>query len=210
MASKRKCKLTGEYVRKEDGYISRNNMFFKDKDAAIQWSMGEQAKAKAKRIKQESLKEERKQVRERKKGLKTRSEYMKEAQAAFNAFIRVRDQNKLCISSNKPLSKGGVGGGFDCGHYRSVGSASHLRFNLFNAHGQSKHDNRYLSGNVVDYRINLIKRIGLDRVEKLESDNDPRKFDIDYLKRVKSIFRKRERLYKNRFRSDLLRYGVSA
>lgn len=131
---------------------------------------------------------------------KTRGDWVKEAQTAFNAYIRARDMNKTCISSGKPLSSGGVGGGFDCGHYRSVGSAPNLRFNVFNAHGQSKHDNRYLSGNAVDYRIRLIQRIGLDRVERLESDNAPKNYTIADLKRIKKIFAKRARLYQKRFR----------
>jgi hypothetical protein len=132
--------------------------------------------------------------------IKTYSEWNSEAQSAFNRYIRVRDKFKTCISSGKPLVNESVGGGFDAGHYRSRGAASHLRFNVFNCHGQSKHDNRYLSGNVVDYRIRLIERIGLERVERLESDNNPRKFSVVYLKRIKSIFTRKARLYEKRFR----------
>ena len=88
----------------------------------------------------------------------------------------------------------------EAGHYRSRGSASHLRFNLFNIHLQCARCNRYLSGNVVEYRKELIKRIGLNRVEILENDNKPRKFDIEYLKRVKHIFTKRAKFYELRDR----------
>ena len=137
----------------------------------------------------------RQDVRERKEKLKTRRDYMKEAQVAFNRFVRIRDSHKPCISSGRPLEQNSIGGGYDAGHYRSTGAASHLRFNLFNCHAQSKHDNRYLSGNVAEYRIGLIKRIGLERVERLESDNTPRSFTVEYLKRVKSIFNKRANLY---------------
>lgn len=139
-------------------------------------------------------------ARTAKEKLKTRRQRMKEAQAAFNRFVRVRDQLKPCISSGQPLARAGVGGGFDCGHYRSVGAAGHLRFNLFNAHGQRKHDNRWLSGNAVDYRLGLIARIGLERVERLEADNRPRRFDSEYLERVKRIFSRRARLYERLFR----------
>jgi len=141
-----------------------------------------------------------KSLAERKEKLKTRSEWMTEAQSAFNAYIRVRDSNKTCISSGRPLQSSSIGGGYDAGHYRSRGAAGHLRFNLLNCWGQSKHDNRYLSGNVSQYRIGLIQRIGLDRVEALEHDNSQRSFDIEYLKRVKAIFSKRARLYKRLFR----------
>jgi hypothetical protein len=88
-----------------------------------------------------------------------------------------------------------LGGSFDAGHYRSRGSASHLRFNLLNIHKQCVKCNRFKSGNAVDYRIELIKRIGLENVEKLESDNKPRKFTIEYLKRLKKIFNKRARFH---------------
>lgn len=52
------------------------------------------------------------------------------------------------------------------------------------------------SGNVVEYRIALVRKIGQDRVENLENSNQPRTFDIDYAKRVKRIFSRRARHYK--------------
>lgn len=142
----------------------------------------------SKRKEEENLQ---KHLKIRKEAIKSLSQWVKEAQAAFNLYIRTRDAGKPCISSGRPLSDNSIGGGFDCGHYRSTGAASHLRFNTFNAHAQSKHDNRYLSGNVVEYRKRLIERIGLERVERLENDNGPRSFDINYLKRIKSIFTRR-------------------
>lgn len=134
----------------------------------------------------------RKDRKERQAGLqalKKRADYLKEAQQAFNAFIRERDKSKLCISSGRPLQQEALGGGFDCGHYRSVGSAPHLRFDERNAHGQSKHDNRYLAGNAVEYRKGLIQRIGLAAVEALEADNTPRKYSIEDLQAIKAHYR---------------------
>ena len=154
----------------------------------------EQAKER-KKAKREFNREQKR----RREALKTRSDWLKEAQKAFNAFVRVRDQGKTCISSGRPLngSEGRItGSATDAGHYRSIGAAPHLRFNLWNCNAQSVRDNRELSGNAVEYRIRLIDRIGLERVEALESDNVIRKFDIGYLMRVKRIFSKRARLYK--------------
>jgi hypothetical protein len=68
-----------------------------------------------------------------------------------------------------------------------------LAFNMHNCHSQCVHCNRHLSGNVVEYRKGLIDRIGLDKVEALENDNEVRRFDIDYYKRVKSIFSRKLR-----------------
>jgi hypothetical protein len=133
--------------------------------------------------------------RAQKQSLKTAGDHIREAQAAVNAFIRIRDYGKPCIScGNIPAQK--FGGTVDAGHYRSRGAAGHLRFNVFNIHGQCVKCNRFNSGNAVDYRINLIDKIGLERVERLEQDNNPRKFNIEYLQRVKRIFNKRTRIYK--------------
>ena len=54
-----------------------------------------------------------------------------------------------------------------------------------------------------NYRINLIKKIGLKKVEWLECNNelDIHKNDIEYLKRIKSIFGRKHRLYLKLFRS---------
>jgi len=138
-------------------------------------------------------------LRERKEKLKTKSQWLREAQTAFNSYIRARDKGKPCISSGRMEQDRFTGGHFDAGHYRSTGAAAHLRFCTWNCHAQSKHDNRDLSGNIVEYRKRLIDRIGLDRVEALENDNSIRKFDIEYLKRVKRIFTKRARITNARF-----------
>lgn len=149
----------------------------------------EWAVKKREKIQTAQKKAERKADRERKEKLKTRSDYMKEAQQAFNSFVRYRDQlaGYPCISSGRPLDWSG--NAVDAGHYRSVGSAPHLRFNEDNCHAQSKKDNQWLSGNAVDYRINLIKRIGLERVEALEADNEPKKYSIEDLRRIRDEYR---------------------
>ncbi|EDN0929345.1 hypothetical protein CW085_23575, partial [Salmonella enterica subsp. enterica serovar Senftenberg] len=91
-----------------------------------------------------------------------------------------------------------TGSAIDASHYRSRGAASHLKFNVFNVHSACTRCNRQLSGNAVEYRIRLIRRIGLERVERLESDNAPRRFDIPYLKRIKSIFTRKARALEKR------------
>jgi hypothetical protein len=42
--------------------------------------------------------------------------------------------------------------------------------------------NAHLSGNQVNYRIELINRIGLDKVEWLEGKHEPLKLTIDEIK----------------------------
>ena len=132
---------------------------------------------------------ERKAIKARKEKLKSRGDYVREAQQAFNEYIRWRDRlaGHGCISSGRPLDW--AGNAVDAGHYRSVGSAPHLRFDERNCHAQSKHDNRYLSGNAVDYRIGLIARIGLEAVEALEADQAPRKHTDEELKTITAKYR---------------------
>ena len=149
-----------------------------------------------------SAREQRKQaklqrddLRQRREKLKTKSDWNKEAQVAVNRYIFWRDYGLPCIACGRPLNYGVRGGAVDASHYRSRGSASHLRFNIFNIHAGCVSCNRDLSGNLIPYRINLIKKIGADRVDLIENDNTPRKFDIPYLQRVKAIFTRRARHY---------------
>lgn len=140
-----------------------------------------------------AAREDRKTVRLRKDAIKTRREWIREAQVAFNAYIRERDRNKSCICCVEPLAgvQGSTGGLFDCGHYRSVGSAPHLRFDERNAHGQRKQCNRYGAGRAVDYRLGLIQRIGMEEVESVESDNKSRKWSVDELKAIIATYKQK-------------------
>lgn len=152
----------------------------------------------AAREKRKQDKLQRDDLRQRREQLKGVSEWQKEAQTAFNRYIRWRDFNKECASCGGQLigsSNYLTGSAVDASHYRSRGAASHLKFNVFNVHSACTRCNRQLSGNAVEFRIRLIDRIGIERVERLEADNTPRKFDIPYLKRVKAIFTRRARHY---------------
>ena len=200
----RKCRLCKEYAPVDSGVVvplgffcSREHALEHQQEKAME-SVAKARKAaerKATREHKEEQKAARAQHRARKEALKTAGDYIKEAQTAVNKFIRARDTYKPCVScGSMPQQK--LGGTMDAGHYRSRGAAGHLRFNVFNIAAQCVKCNRYKSGNAVDFRIELIRRIGLDRVERLENDNTPRRFDIEYLKRVKKIFNKRARLYK--------------
>lgn len=145
-------------------------------------------KSRAKIEKQKSALESRKR-RIALESLKTRSDILREAQQAFNAYIRARDRiaGHPCISSGRQLDWSG--NNVDAGHYRSTGSAPHLRFDERNCHAQSKHDNRYLAGNAVEYRRGLIQRIGINAVEQIESDNTPRKWSKSDLIAIRDTYK---------------------
>lgn len=100
-------------------------------------------------------------------------DHLNKAQVEFNKFIRNRDGN-WCISCNKPST-----GQIHAGHYRSTKAAPQLRFNEDNVQSQCAHCNMYNSGNIGEYRIHLIKKIGIERVEALENDNALKRYTID-------------------------------
>jgi hypothetical protein len=136
-------------------------------------------------------------LKARKAALKRIPDLIAEAQVEFNAFIRLRDADQPCICCGKPLGFGDVGGRYDAGHYRSTGSASHLRFDERNCHAQRKACNRYGAGRAVDYRAGLIGRIGLEAVEALEADNTPKKWQRDELIAIRAKYaQKRKELEK--------------
>lgn len=88
----------------------------------------------------------------------------------FNKFIRERDTDDTgfgcCISSGKPLRVPSANS--QAGHFYSAGKFPELRFNEDNVHLQGKSDNYFNSANLLEYRKNLIKKIGIERVEKLD------------------------------------------
>ena len=145
-------------------------------------AMAHADKAKARATATEALKAARAH-REAKVKAKTRAQWMKEAQASFNRWVRLRDADLPCISSGRHHT-----GQYHAGHYRSTAAAPQLRFNPDNVHKQSSCDNNHKSGNIVEYRINLIKKIGLDRVEALENDNTSHHWTIEDLREIKARY----------------------
>ena len=131
---------------------------------------------------------ERKAIKAAKERIKSRGDHAKEAQQAINRYVRLRDAHLGCVSCDKPASWHGQ---WHCSHFRSVGAAPHLRFNLLNMHKACSVCNNHLSGNIAGYRPRLIERIGLVRVEWLESCQGRAGHDIAYLKRIKAIFTKK-------------------
>ena len=158
--------------------------------AEAQAAKGERKKAKEARA---AAKVERAETRQRKEALKRIPDYIRTAQQAFNAWIRARDAGKPCICCGRTEAQGygTAAHGWDAGHYRSTGSASHLRFHEDNVHRQLVICNRHGAGRAVDYRIGLIQRIGLERVEALESSNTPHKWQREELIEVTQKYRQK-------------------
>jgi len=135
--------------------------------------------------------EQRADIKQRRDKLKTLTDWIADVQVVFNRYIRERDRDLPCICCGKfniGWSRGGI---FDAGHYRSRGSAGHLRFDERNVHKQLKQCNSYGAGRNVDFRVGLIGRIGLEAVEALEADNAAHKWTIEELKELKALYSKK-------------------
>lgn len=156
------------------------------------FSIAEAARIERKKAKEarDAAKVERAETRRRKEAAKHPQQLKKEAEREFNAYIRARDANLPCISCGAPPPDlSGLHAGRDAGHYRSVGSASHLRFHEDNVHAQCVHCNQWGAGRAVDYRIGLIARIGEARVVALETNNTVRKWQPDELRAIRDTYR---------------------
>lgn len=128
-------------------------------------------------------KEQRAAWSKRKADVKPLSHWMNMTQRAFNDYIRARDGD-ICIScgSTKAVS-------YHAGHYRTTAAASQLRFNEDNVHSQCSACNTHQSGNISPYRISLIAKIGLQRVEALETNNNPHRYTREELERIRARYR---------------------
>lgn len=129
-------------------------------------------------------KAEAEQTRARRVALKSRRDWMDDAQKAVNAFVRARDRGQPCISCNAPWTDTA-----QAGHFLSRGARPELRFHLLNLASQCVRCNMHLSGNLLNYRIGLISRIGLAAVEALEGPHPTAKWTVDDLKAIKETYR---------------------
>lgn len=124
-----------------------------------------------------------------KEKIKSRSDWLKEAQAVFNKYVRIRDENEPCISCGRHHT-----GQYHAGHFLSVGSSPELRFHPFNNNKQCSPCNNHLSGNIVRYRPNLISKIGLVAVEWLEGPHEAQHLTIDDIKEIKAYYKEQIKL----------------
>ena len=186
--SKRRCKYCKQYVGE---YIKVPAGVFCNASHAKAWAD------------EKRTKEAQKQYKERTKELKTkvvsndRGYWLKKAQAAFNAYIRKRDEKEPCISCQRHHS-----GQYHAGHYRTVGGNPELRFEELGCHKQCSVCNNHLSGNITDYRINLIRKIGQDAVDWLEGPHEPKHYSIDDIKQIEKTYKQKLKELNNGMATD--------
>lgn len=135
-----------------------------------QWAISQVAKNKeiqAKKVKQEWNKEKKQGY----KDLMTLTDCEKEAKKSFQKWIRLRDKDLPCISCGNLKTTDWAGG-----HFFPAGIYSGLMFDERNCHKQcNTHCNKFLSGNLLEYRKGLVKRYSLAFVEGLESESDAKR-----------------------------------
>lgn len=151
---------------------------------SIECGLAMARKAQDKQAKRKA-KESRTVQREAKERVKTTPTLRKEAQQAFNSWIRARDAGLPCVSCGRPDDGKHQR---HAGHYRSVGGHPALRFHPDNCHAQCATCNNHLSGNLVPYRAELIKRIGLAAVSALEGPQAPARHTREQLADMKKHF----------------------
>ncbi|AZC30108.1 Phage NinG rap recombination [Pseudomonas chlororaphis subsp. piscium] len=125
---------------------------------------------------------ERREIRTAKERVKSRADHMREAQALFNQWIRLRDAHLGCVSCDKPATWNGQ---WHASHFLSVGSSPEHRFNPLNVHKACSVCNNHLSGNIHGYRPELERRIGIEAVEALFGPCEPKRYTIPELQEIK-------------------------
>lgn len=145
--------------------------------------------AKSKRAEQSF----RKETRKRKEALKSKSDWLNDAQKACNAYIRERDKGKGCISCG--TTKTGIQ--YCAGHFKTRGGHPELRFHPMNIFLQcNKRCNLELSGNIAEYRPRLIDRIGIKNVEWLEGKHEIQHLSIPEIKEISAYYKEQTKLLK--------------
>lgn len=130
--------------------------------------------------------------KERQEGLaklKRKADYVRETQSVFNAYRRevCRLAGYGCICCDAPLDWV-TPNKVDAGHYLSRGASPHLKFVENNVWAQRKGCNRPGGTTRQAFRAGMERRIGIEALEALEADNEPRHHTIDELKAIKAHY----------------------
>ena len=146
----------------------------------------EKALAKLKKERQQKEREAKDKLKIRKLAVKPLSYFAKQAQTAFNAYIRERDKDLPCISCGRHHT-----GQYHAGHYRTTKAMPELRFDEDNVHKQCSACNNHLSGNIENYRPALIEKIGQERFDRLIGAHELPKWKREDYERIRDEYRRK-------------------
>jgi len=174
---KRKCKTCKEWFRPDN----EDQKICMTPECSIPF-----AKEKIAQEKRKAAKESRQN---------TLSKLKKRAESACNSYVVKRDQGYPCISCGYIWATPNVGRAQHAGHWKSVSERQDLRYNENNIHLQCDHCNVHKGGGLHSgYRPNLIKRIGTEKVEQLESNNVPRKYSEEDLREIEKHYKHKKEM----------------
>lgn len=115
--------------------------------------------------------------------------FLKKAERACNAYIRARDEGQGCISCGRKNAEQ-----WNAGHFISVGANRTLRFDEDNIHLQcARPCNKDKGGNIHEYRKGLLKKIGPERLARLDGWHEPVKMTREKAEEI-------ERYYKDKLK----------
>lgn len=129
----------------------------------------------------------------RKEKLKKPSYFLDLTQSVINKYVTTKHKDLPCVACGKSPYDGVR----HASHYKSRGSNSFLRFHLWNIWPCCYSCNVKKSGNIHQMRKGLIELIGIEKVEYLENAPRVRKYEKEYLERMRRIFAKKTRRLKN-------------
>ena len=116
--------------------------------------------------------------------MKSRQEWSRDAQTVVNKYVRrlAELNGEGCISCGTKSAEV-----YDAGHYIAVGNTaggSLLRYDTRNIYLQCRRCNSFLRGNLIEYRKNLVERVGIELVEWLESQRGIKRWSEEDLRAI--------------------------
>lgn len=198
--SKRKCPACGSYNRVDDGMLI-NNRLYCGMDCATSYAKKMAPMARAKHEREERVNCKRRKKKLERTNLKWQHQ---QTQRVFNKmrvlqelkWFRDRGIEPYCISCGK------INMDWCCGHFKTVGAQSNLRYEESNTHLQcNKYCNQSLSGNLYGnkntrgYIAGLYMRFGDEiaqsKIDFCNSNTEPKKWHWDELEQFRSECREK-------------------
>ena len=156
-----------------------------DIECAVQY--GQAKRDKLQRIEQRKAEQRsRSDLRKAKVAIRPIKWYADKAREACHEYVRFRDANEPCISCQRFHV-----GKWNAGHFRPSGVNAALRYDERNIHKQCEPCNSHLSGNLIEYRRNLIHKIGEAAVLELESNNEVYRWGQDELVNIRKHYQRK-------------------
>lgn len=113
--------------------------------------------------------------------------FLKElAQKVFNTYIRMRDKDLACVSCGTTNDIQ-----YHASHFKPAGGYSYLKFDENNVHKSCSRCNSQLAGNLIPYREALIKKIGIEEVERLEQPNQIKTWSVEEYQEIIKKYRQK-------------------